>query len=209
MQQIILSLFLKAKSVTKTLLFCAVIMVFLNAQDGSMEKAHYDLITKVIAEDTIVQDWQRRILQARVVNGTLEPKDTISFVRKIKTKKLRLYGESLNQSFIKILLENQDQNNNLTRWIGNKINKKTIAEIPLNFQFNKKNFCNGIELINETSKPSSYHRFSNPIEIKSKVFLLYWLKYNGPLNSSYQLIKYTIDSNGNYILLGYYPMSMS
>lgn len=206
MEYHILESFRKARSAINGVFFLLVIFQ-LSAQNFKPELVHYDLIKKVISEDTIIHDWQRRILKSKVIKGVLEPVDTVNYINTIKQAKLILDAKALNKNFLEKIKEIQDKD--IIKWIGIKINNTHLSKIPKEFEFKNNTDLKGIKVEKEPNKQLPYHKFSTPLKLERNIYLVYWLKYNGTLNSSSQFIKYKINSIGEVIILGYYPISKS
>lgn len=210
MKQIFLNLFPKGKNVIKALVFFLLFSSIMIGQKRKPILPHYDLIKQVVAQDTVIQDWQRRIFKMNVENGKLLPKDTITFINEIKTAKLRVSSKSENEYFKRLLLKMGNKNNQLAKDIGLSFKLKMLNQLPIGYTFEDHESLKGIELVDNPSNQDSYHSFSTPLEIEKDVYLVFWVnKGKGSLNATSQLIKYSIDTNGEAKIIGYYLYSIS
>jgi hypothetical protein len=179
----------------------AISLVSYNAQSQNVvgDLTYYELITDIISRDTLVSDWQNKIIEARVQSGQLERKDSSRYSNIIKATKLSLFFKKADSLARDALVKDMQENQYLMSYLSKEDLTKAIDKLPeIDGLHDTSNISREIKLIAETPKWESLHKFSSPVMVEKNLFLIYHYKSTGRFNYKYGVVLFSLGNNDDY-----------
>ncbi|MFC4221726.1 hypothetical protein [Flagellimonas marina] len=189
---------------------CLVALIFLafiqKAHSQDVERqAYYAVIANIIGQDTVVKDFTHKILDNKIKEGKITPRDSAEYVQKIRERELVLDKHIPNSYIRRVFHENLVQSKKgkntmlFNAFERHGINlEQILGKIPNDSLHNPVSLKPGIKLLEEARRSKYSHSFSSPIEIGNNKFLVYHSYYGGANLFRDNYFIYSIDENGNF-----------
>lgn len=179
------------------LFFCLVIICCSNSYGQNNKECAYELMGKIIAQDTVIPDYKFKMLEERVRLGKLTQQDSVKYVRTICNATMLLYELESNTTAIRLLKEDLNNNGKVTNYLSEALVRKIMKRLTsIDKQHDKSLMPSNVNLTPKIDNKDIYHKFSADVKVDDNRYIFYHYKNVGISNKTLEYIVFTRNEQG-------------
>lgn len=161
----------------KNKLKLAVLLLFIVLNlNGQATELSYDIITKIISQDTVPDEYFPRVLHMKIIRGKISKEDSVKSMLRFRKNPLLLIRKASNKFAKEKLTKQYLDTTKLAKYLGRELLLEIIEKIPPNRNHPDELSTNKITVVSEKPKYKTHHYFSTPFLIEKGKFIIYHFK---------------------------------